>query len=317
MRLWLGSMLNGLLMAAAAAAWADGNDYLDACARKGDNGKLEESIDLCTRAIHSGDLSARNLIVAYVNRSISYRGLHRFDEAIADCTQALSLRADSFDAHLACANAYGGKGDFDSAFGHYDAAQKLEPDEAVVYNNRANHLNQIGEYERALKELDTALRLDSDYELALINRGAVLFNLGRFPEAVKALEVAVDEDSENAYALLWLTMARRHAGIDVKSADLMTAAEDIDRKAWPWPIIAAFAGEKVGFAEALRFGDGAVEAGTTVNADQDCEASFYFGEMAVLSGETAEARQRLQHAADTCTKTFIEHAGALAELKRM
>jgi hypothetical protein len=39
--------------------------------------------------------------------------------------------------------------------------------------------------------------------------------------------------------------------------------------------------------------------------------------MAIILGQTAEAKQRLQHAADTCVKTFVEHAGALAELARL
>jgi tetratricopeptide (TPR) repeat protein len=315
MLLTAGAVL-AVALGAVPTTQADGHDYLRACYRKGEAGKLEESIDLCTRAINSGNLADPSLSAAYINRSISYRELRQYDKAIADCEKALSLGQDDFEAHMACANAYGGKAEFNTSLQHYDAAQKLEPDDAVVYNNRANHLNQMGEYEQALKDIEVALRLDDDYMLALMNRGGVLYNLGRFPEAAKAMEAAVDEDEENAYALLWLVMARQRAGIEMKPADVMAAAEDIDRKTWPWPIVAYYGGETVDFAQALRFGDSAVEAGGTADVVRDCEASFYYGEMANLRGEIAEAKTRLQHAADTCPKTFIEHAGALAELKR-
>jgi lipoprotein NlpI len=317
MRFSTWAILGAVLGAGAPAAYADGHDYLNACYRKGEAGKLEESIDLCTRAINSGNLADPSLSDAYINRSISYRGLRQYDNAIADCEKALALGQDEFDAHKACANAYGGKGAFETSLQHFDAAEKLEPDDAVVFNNRANILNQIGEYEKALLDLDVALRLNDDYTLALINRGSILFNLGRFPEAAKAMEAAVDEDDENAYALLWLIMARRRAGIEMKPAEVTAAADDIDREAWPWPIVAAYAGENIDFAEALRFGNSAVEPGSTPDVVRDCEASFFYGEMALLRGETAEAKTRLGHAAEICPKTFVEHAGALAELKRL
>jgi hypothetical protein len=37
----------------------------------------------------------------------------------------------------------------------------------------------------------------------------------------------------------------------------------------------------------------------------------------VLDGKRDHAKASLQAAAETCPKTFIEHAGAIAEIKRL
>ena len=311
-----GTVLGVVLGASAPSAEADGHDYLNACYRKGEAGKHEEAVDLCTRAINSGTLSTDELVTAYGNRMIGYRGLREFDKALADCSKALALNPNDMDVHFACANAYGGKGDYASAIQHADVVLKADPEDAIAHNNRGNFLNQTGDYTQALQAFETAIRLDAHYALARLNRGVALFNLGRFPEATKALEEAFTASPEDAYVLLWLTLARGRAGIAVSPESVLAAADDISRTDWPWPIVAYFGGKSIDFAEAVRMADTALEAGGTDTSDQDCEASFFYGEMAILRGKKAEAKARLQHAADTCPKTFIEHGGALAELSR-
>lgn len=308
------------LCTAAIGARADGADELAACTRDGNRGQHQEAVDHCSRAINAGDLSVDDLITAYTNRAIGFRSLRRFEDAINDCQKALSMRADDIDAHIACANAYGGKGDYATGIHHFDAVLARHPDDAETHNNRGNLLNQAGDHVQALAEFETALRLDPDFALAQLNRGVVLFNLGRFEESVKALEHAFETAPDNPYALLWLTLAQRRAEADVAPAAMMSSAKEIDRTAWPWPIVAYFSGQPIDFGTALRSATGNDDADQQVEAsgtsDQDCEASFYYGEMALILNHAAEATQRLQHAADTCPKTFIEHSGAIAELAR-
>jgi tetratricopeptide (TPR) repeat protein len=151
MRLPIWAILCAGLCAGAIDARADSGDYLDACARKGEQGKLEESVGLCTRAINAGDLSPDNLVTAYTNRAISYRGLRQFDKALADCSKALSLSADDAEAHSACANAYGGKGEYAKGIDHFDHVLAARPDDAEAPARRlsssmlAPWLNSLGE----------------------------------------------------------------------------------------------------------------------------------------------------------------------------
>jgi lipoprotein NlpI len=312
----IGAALCVMLGVLFGEAQADGIEDLNACADYGERGNHQAAADSCTRAIDAGDLSQDDLALAHYNRMISYRALRAFDKALADCDKVLSLDPDNLDAYLACANVYGGKGDFASAIRHADVVLKAEPDHAVAHNNRGNFLNQAGDYAQALQEFETAIRLDADYQLPRLNRGVALFNLGRFREAMRALEQAVEARPNDAYALLWLTLARGRSGIEVSPESVLAATDDISRVDWPWPIVAYFGGYPIDFADVVPL-EFSVEADAVADADKDCEASFFYGQMAILQGKSAEAKQRLQHAADTCPKTFIEHAGALAELKRL
>jgi rhomboid protease GluP len=53
------------------------------------------------------------------------------------------------------------------------------------------------------------------------------------------------------------------------------------------------------------------------NPSERCEAQFYGGEWQLLQGDGAAAATALTAALDNCPKSFIEHKGAEAELKRL
>jgi len=315
--IWIGLAFS--LCAGAADLHADSENELAACARQGERGNYRKSIEHCTRAINDGDLAGEDLALAYVNRAISYRRLRLFDDAIRDCEKALRMEANNIDAHIACANAYGGKGDFATGIKHFDAVLQQEPDDAEAHNNRGNFLNQAGDHMPALKEFETALRLQSDFPLALRNRGIALFNLGQFREAAGVFEQALEETEDDAATLLlWLALARGRAGNEMAPDAVMAAAGDVDREAWPWPLVANFAGVPIDLEAVIREG-GSQDPETEAlrKQDRDCEANFYYGEMEIVRGHADGAKRHLQRAAEICPKTFIEHSGTMAELARM
>ena len=298
-------------------ARADGAKDLDTCANLGEHGRDDTAITYCSRALDSGNLSADDKVIALTNRAIGYRNLRKFDAAIQDCNAALKLQPDHSEAHSACANAYAGKADYGKAVDSFSHAITLKPGFADFYNNRGNIYDQMGDYERAAADFDTAIRLNPDFALALFNRGIVLFNRGRFPEAAAALKIAVEAEPENAYAVLWWALAQRRAGRDA-AADLEAAVQELDLDTWPGSLMPYFQG-KAAADSGTTVADPSpdVEVGPPPPSDDECEESFYLGELDVIGGRTDAAKRRLQRAADTCPKTFIEHAGALAELARM
>jgi rhomboid protease GluP len=60
--------------------------------------------------------------------------------------------------------------------------------------------------------------------------------------------------------------------------------------------------------------DTVASAGTS---NERCEAQFYLGQWHILRREPTDAVKLLRNAVETCPKTFIEYAGAVAELKRL
>jgi lipoprotein NlpI len=314
MRLWIGFvfLLAGICVGGTGLR-ADGSAELSICYRLADQGRDDDAVEHCTRAIESGALSRSSLAAAYVDRAFSYRNLRQFDNAIADCGKALAIREDDVNTHMVCGTAYGGKGDYKTGLEHFDRILALAPDNAGAYNNRGNFLNQMGDYAGALKDFDAAIRLKSHYLQAEFNRGVALFNLGRFPDAASALEEAFKTAPDNAYVLLWLTLARRRAEIEMTPQAVIAAAGEIDRHSWPWPVVSYYGGESMDLAKALSLGD---QSSAQAISDGKCEGNFYFGEMAIAGGHADEGKAMLHQAADICAKTFIEHAGALAELAR-
>ena len=299
----------GICCGATVQARADGESELTTCSRLGDRKEDKAAIDHCTRAIESGELSNKALAIAYTDRSMVYRRLRQFDDAVADCSKAIELKDDYVDAQIACGSAYGSTGDFKSSIRYFDRALALEPDNARAHNNRGDALLQSGDYASALQEFESAIGIKPGYELAMVNRGAALYSLGRFKEAAAAAADALKTAPDNAYALLLLTLARRRAGIDMPPAEVMAAAGKIDRESWPWPIVAYFGGKSIALSEAVQFAK-------DNPADADCEASFYYGDMAIILGKAEEGRGLLQHSFNACPKTFAERAIAQAELTR-
>ena len=51
--------------------------------------------------------------------------------------------------------------------------------------------------------------------------------------------------------------------------------------------------------------------------EERCEAQFYLGQWHLLRDARANSIEALRNAVESCPKSFIEYAGALAELKRL
>lgn len=103
-----------------------------------DNLNPEAKIAACDRlvAMSGRENGWRGEIFYY--RGVAYQRLGKFDEAIADFTRAVQLRADFVDAFFMRGRAYAEKGLFDLAIADYGEAIRLEPIcEAFVYRSEA------------------------------------------------------------------------------------------------------------------------------------------------------------------------------------
>ena len=83
------------------AAWtpmtqADFSENIRRC--DSDDTHPDIRIAACTRNIESGRFTGKNLAVAFTNRGISYKRKGQWDRAIADFSEAISLKSD--DAHV-------------------------------------------------------------------------------------------------------------------------------------------------------------------------------------------------------------------------
>ena len=77
------------------------------------------------------------------------------------------------------------------------------------------------------------------------------------------------------------------------------------KRDWPYPVVELFLG-RCSPEMTLK---------AASKPDDRCEAQFYIGEWHLLRGNRASARIALANASAACPKAFMEHRGALAELR--
>ena len=243
---------------------------------------------------------------AFFNRGNVWREKRDRDRAMADYGEAIRLDPKDALAHSGRGTLWYDVDAYDKAIVDYSEAIRLDPSHATTYFMRANALVGTNAYDRALNDYGQAIYLDGSNPAAYRFRGFVQFNLGDFSKAASDLARGATGPVD-AYAMLWLHLARvRMGGQDGKNELLQTATQ-LPSTAWPRPIVELYLGR--------RSLDEASAAAAT--PEQRCEFSFYAGQWHLLRGAKAAARQALQTAAEFCPKSFIEHRGAVAELARL
>ena len=177
------------------AAWtemtqADFSENIRRC--DSDDSHPDIRIAACTRNIESGRFTGQNLAVAFTNRGLSYKRKGQWDRAIADFSEAISLKSD--DAHVFNnrGNAYYYKGQLDRAIEDYDVAIRLKPDLAVAFSNRGNVHRKESRFDRAIKDYDKAIQFKPDDGQLFADRGLAYEKKGERTQAMMDFNKAYD-----------------------------------------------------------------------------------------------------------------------------
>ena len=103
---------------------------------------------------------APNLGSALQQRATVYVGQKKFQEAIADYSEALKIKSDAPDIYERRAYAEMQLKDYDKALSDYNQAIKLSPEEAKYYQVRALIYQNKGNFKAALADTEKTLQLD-------------------------------------------------------------------------------------------------------------------------------------------------------------
>jgi len=103
---------------------------------------------------------APNLGSALQQRATVYVGQKKFQEAIADYSEALKIKSDAPDIYERRAYAEMQLKDYDKALSDYNQAIKLSPEEAKYYQVRALIYQNKGNFKAALADTEKTLKLD-------------------------------------------------------------------------------------------------------------------------------------------------------------
>ena len=105
------------------------------------------------------------------------RELKRFDEALANFDQAITLNPNHAGAYSNRGSVLQDLNRFDEALASYDRAITLNPNHAVTFSNRAIALQGMKRIDEALASYEKALEIDPN--LATTHYNLSLFNLMR------------------------------------------------------------------------------------------------------------------------------------------
>lgn len=203
-------------------------------------------------------------------------------------------------------------GDFDQAIRLLTsaiAAGDMSPANTMLaYHNRGNAYQDKGDYAKAMADYEMAIKLKPDYANAWYAHGRAQFALARYPAAAADFIKSASLDPKDAYAVIWLHMARRRTAAD-DGGELARYAMKLDLARWPGAVINLYLGKAT--PQQTR---AAVAKG---DEEQACEAVFYVGEYELMRKNIAAAKALLQEAAKSCSPTTDERDGAEVELKRL
>jgi lipoprotein NlpI len=195
------------------------------------------------------------------------------------------------------------------------------PNVAMTLNNLGalDHTqNRMAEarkhYEEALKTYrqlaqqnpDTYLR---DVAKTLLNRGRLEFSERQFADAEKDFLESASYQPPDIYLGLMLYVSQAQQGKDAAAALKMNST-NFKLTEWPGQVVQLFLG-------ILRMQDVLAAANNSdpkKSNEQHCEAYYYLGEHALLSGKSAEAADLFQKSISTGEANFIEFRSATAEL---
>jgi tetratricopeptide (TPR) repeat protein len=275
-----------------------------------DRGNIWRSKGDEDRAIADYEAAIRlnpNYSYPYNGRANAWRAKGDIERAILDYDQAIRLNPAYATAIVNRGAAWRIKGDSDRAIADYNAAIRLNSTDPNAFTSRGNAYNDKQDYDRAIADFSAAIRLDPNAVGAYRSRGYANFLQVRYGAAVSDLARAVEREPEQAYAAIWLYLARARAGEQSAVAELETNAARLKPAEWPYPVAELYLGRRTA-ADTL--------AAPGKPGDR-CEAEFYVGEWHLLKSDAGAARAALKRAADTCPPTFIESLGAQAELRRL
>jgi lipoprotein NlpI len=245
---------------------------------------------------------------AYNSRGDLYKNGGDFERALLDFDQSIKLDPSYALAYFNRGYVFRVKGDFERALPDLNEAIRLDAGNALWYFNRGSLLYLMGENSRAIDDFNNSIRLDSTYALAYFNRGVAYFVVGgHLADAEADFRKANELNPKDAYAMLWLHLAERRNNAPSRLAE---AAKELDKTAWPAPIVRMFLGE-LSFAQTLA---AANDTDPKRKREHLCEVNFYGGELALTNENKKDAPRLLQLSASDCPRGFVELNASIVEL---
>ena len=262
-------------------------------------GNYARAADLAHDALATGQLDKRDLKFAYGVHAAAQLHAGQPALAIPDLSSIASLDPAPGPRSIAAA----------------DAAIAAHPNRPEAYFERAALFLEAGQVAPATNDCDIAVGL-AQQAVRIPSRDRAAwenFEAGPYQAAIDDIGDSSAKVEAQPYTLLLLHPARARLGRN-DEPELSRAVDPVGLADWPAPVLAFYLG-RISRDQLFAAADDGPDYKTRVG--QRCEANFYAGEYLDLHGETADAQELLEAAANDCPIQFFEAAAAGAELSRL
>jgi tetratricopeptide (TPR) repeat protein len=248
---------------------------------------------------------------AFALRGNSRAAKKDYERALADYDAALQIEPGDSYAHRGRADIRIRRGDNDGAIADFDVVLAGDPNDVGAHVDRGIAFARKGDFAGAIPDLDAALKLRPDDPDTRNRRSHMNFIEGHFAEAAADFGDVVEKTPEYELGKLLRYIARARSG-DNDIGELKRNTDKLDRKGWPWPMVAVYLGqmsreEMLAKMKNMRLED---DFG-------DCGVSFYLGQYLMVKHKPQEALPYLKQAAEVCRGDGeFERDAARAELRR-
>lgn len=301
-----------------------------------EKGVGDEAIQLFTQALAAGDLSADDQFIARKGRGQEYsaksliadaferhdEGRRLRDNAIADFSAALGLKADDASVLIERGQDYHMNRQFDLAIADFSAALKLNNSPSTLVQ-RATSQRAKGAHEEAIADCTAALASDVrdpglDVWDIYNERGYAEFLASRYDAAAadfdKALTLGASSRADDVlwipYQIAWIHLAHARAGQN-DGEELARLSGKINLKQWPGTLISFFLGQ-------IRLEDvSSASSHGAMGRGRECNLSLFAGEDALAKGNGEQARKLILRAREVCNVHTLQYLVAGIELDRM
>jgi tetratricopeptide (TPR) repeat protein len=214
-----------LSMAAGVQALAQNYDeFFKKCYANGDP---DQTIIACSAVITTGLDDNIDLATAFKNRGNAYDDKGRYDRALEDYDQAITINPHDADAFNNRGTTHSAMGHYDLAIRDYDQAVRLNPSSAMTLNNRCFAKALSGQFEQALADCNESLRIKPKNPGALASRGFVYLKLKQYDAAITDYDAELHVSPDDPYSLFGRGKAKYIKG-DLRGGDAdIVAAESI------------------------------------------------------------------------------------------
>jgi len=270
----------------------------------------QEELEMALSNFHRAVARDPNYAEAYVARGWLFLQTIETQLALEDFANAIRLRPGAAEGYDGMGVAQAQNGDYEAALGSLNHAIRLSPEDARLYANRSQVQLLRGEWRAAADDGSKAIGLKPGDVAYYANRAAAYFVGGEYRRASLDMGHVAHSAPGEPYPYLWLYMAAWRLD---KTPDPGLLSVKSSTEAWPTVVLRYYQGKK-------REQDvvaATMMASPSVVRTRKCEADVFLAMRDRADGRRDAARQRLEHARDTCALDEVMRAVAIAELPRL